>query len=240
MKRTTNDTISVGCTVGLYCLTLNEHEEYKIVKSRDTVEYKPQFGSEMVFGSKLYYETVTKYAEYADDELVEDCPLAIALIGKKLGDKFNVNQYAYEIEKIIFPDGTTSEIEKASTVVKPVAKSYPRYEIDWDSGFATECTENELQIIRDFQEFLANEFPQFVGDSKMNRIAFCDPNVQLDGVQYSQFWFIKRGGVLTFRFKLNQNDEGGHYDNVLVADSVQFNAIKILVRLILSAQKGSV
>lgn len=82
----------------------------------------------------------------------------------------------------------------------------------WTGGFATECTEEELQIIRDFEAFLSEEFPQFVGDSKINRIAFCDPNKLLDGVQYSQFWFIKRGGVLIFRFKLDQNDEHGHYD----------------------------
>lgn len=231
------DTISVGCTVGLYCSTVDEHANYKIVRSRDTVEHKPQFGSKMSFGSKLYYETVTKFAEYADDELVEDCPLAKALIGKKLGEKFNINQYAYEIEKIILPNGNILEIIETPIPVtpKPVAKQYPRYEIDWTSGFATECTEEELQIIRDFEAFLSEEFPQFVGDSKINRIAFCDPSKQLDGVQYSQFWFIKRGGVLTFRFKLDQNDEHGHYDNVLVADSVQFNSIKILVRLILSA-----
>lgn len=128
------DTISVGCTVGLYCSTVDEHANYKIVRSRDTVEHKPQFGTKMSFGSKLYYETVTKFAEYADDELVEDCPLAKALIGKKLGEKFNINQYAYEIEKIIFPDGNILEIIGTPIPVtpKPAVKQYPRYEIlDW-------------------------------------------------------------------------------------------------------------
>lgn len=234
------DTISVGCAVKLFCTTLEEREEYKIVKSRDTVEYKPQFGSKMKFGSKLYYDTVTKFAEYADDELVEDCPLAKTLIGKKLGDSFKINDYTYKVESITFPDGRVVEVKAAPVETpKPAVKNYPRYSIDWDSGFATECSKEELDIIRNFEAFLKEEFPQFLGDSKINRIAFCDPNIQLDGVQYSQFWFIKRGGVLTFRFKLNQNDKEDykHCDNVLVADSVQLNSIKILVRLILSAQK---
>lgn len=230
--------ISVGCVVKLFCSTIDEYAEYKIVKSRDTVEYKPQLARQMVYGSKLYYEAVTKFAEYADDELVEDCPLAKALIGKKAGDSFKVNEYTYTIEHIVFPDGSKAKVKKeAIEEVKPKA-NLSRYSIDWDSGFANECSEEELQIIRDFEEFMAEEFPNFVGVSKINRIAFFDPDIQLNGIQYSQFWFIKRGGVLSFRFKLdqNENDENKYDSNVLVADSVQFNSIKILVRLILSPQ----
>lgn len=230
--------VMVGCVVKLFCSTVDEHAEYRIVKSRDTVEYKPQLARQMSYGSKLYYEAVTKFAEYADDELVEDCPLAKALIGKKVGDSFKVNEYTYKIERIVFPGGSKVEAKNEPVVeTKPKVNS-PRYSIDWDSGFADECSEEELQIIRDFERFMSEEFPNFVGDSKINRIAFFDPNIQLNGIQYSQFWFVKRGGVLSFRFKLNQNDNDdyNYSKNVLVADSVQFNSIKILVRLILSSQ----
>lgn len=238
--KNTNDklkAIYIGCIVKLFCSTVDEYAEYKIVKSRDTVEYKPQLARQMSYGSKLYYEAVTKFAEYADDELVEDCPLAKVLIGKKVGDSVKVNEYAYKIEKIIFPDGSKVEAKNNPIVeIKPTVNSV-RYIIDWNSGFAKECTNEELQIIRDFERFMAEEFPNFVGVSKINRIAFFDPNIQLNGIQYSQFWFIKRGGVLSFRFKLDQNDNDDYKynNNVLVADSVQFNSIKILVRLILSS-----
>lgn len=52
------NTISIGCTVKLFCTTLKKRENYKIVKSGDAVEYNPQFGSKMRFGSKLHYDTV--------------------------------------------------------------------------------------------------------------------------------------------------------------------------------------
>lgn len=239
IKNDLQETISVGCTVKLFCSTVNEYATYRIVKNKDSVEYKPQFGTKMSFGSKLYYDTVTKFAEYSDDELVEDCPLAKMLMGKKIGVCFKVNDYEYSVEKIIFPDGRTVEVKNEPVVNTPtlVAKSV-HSGIDWKKGFANECTKDELQIIRDFETFMAEEFPKFVGVSKINRITFFNPEIQLNGVQYSQFWFIKRGGVLSFRFKLdqNENDEYKYEDNILVADRVQFNSIKILVRLILSAK----
>ena len=80
--------------------------------------------------------------------------------------------------------------------------NFTRYSIDRDSGCADECSEEELQIIRDFEKFMSEEFPNFVGDSKINRIAFFDPNIKLNGIQYSQFWFVKRGGVLAFGLNL--------------------------------------
>lgn len=101
MKNTNEkfQSITVGCIVKLFCLPLDEYAEYKIVKSRGTIEYKPQFGTKMSFCSKLYYDTVTKFAEYADDELVEDCPSAKMLIGKKVGDSFKVTNIFTRLKK---------------------------------------------------------------------------------------------------------------------------------------------
>ena len=92
--------IGAGCIVRLFCLTIEEHAEYKMVKSRDTVEYKPQFGTKMSFASKLYYDTVTKFAEYTDDELVEDCPLVKTLIGKKIGDSLKSTNIFTGLKKL--------------------------------------------------------------------------------------------------------------------------------------------
>ena len=285
------NTVSVGCFVGLYCTTIRVFEEYKIVKNRDLVSYKPKMGTTLRYGTKLYYGKEVQFADYADNELVEDCPLAKALIGKRLGDSCKINEYNYVIEKIIFPDGrivsvktnsvsatsildkkvNTPEVDlisrkttvlppefKEDSIQKPIQTTVPtrpqngtrskiydlndftngraEKKIDWKRGFAKECTEQELQVIRYFATFMEKEFPHFVGESKTNRIAFYDPKKQLNGVQYSQFWFIKRGGILTFRFKLDQNevDESKYSRNVLIADNLQLNSIKVLVRFILS------
>ena len=225
--------ISFGCIVGLYCSIINEYNEFKIVKNRDTVEYKPLFSG--AYGIQNNSVAVTHVAEYADDEVVEGCKLVDELIGKRLGDSFIINEYNYKIEKIVLPDGKKLEL-KEKFLNKPQAEPKPVHNgIDWESGFATECTESELQLIRSFEEFMKKEFSQFVGSSRMNRIVFYDPNIKLDGVQYSQFWFIKRSNILMFRYKLNQNenDEIKYGHNILIADSVQFESIKILVRLIL-------
>lgn len=38
-------------------------------------------------------------------------------------------------------------------IPKPAVKNYPRYSIDWESGFATECSKEELDIIRILKPF---------------------------------------------------------------------------------------
>ncbi|MBD5585403.1 MAG: GreA/GreB family elongation factor [Clostridia bacterium] len=241
MKKSDNvsqEAITLGCVVKLHCMPDDEYIAYRLVKSRDAVESKPVFTSGKSFSRRLDYEEVIKFAEYADDELGEDRPLAQALIGKKLGESCTYNEYTYKIEKIIFPDGRTVEIKKKPPVLKPAHKvKFPCLNIDFDSSFAKICSDEELQIISDFAVFMADEFPKFESVSKMNRVAFTNPDVRFNGIQYSQFWFVKRGGSLYFRFKLNQNDneESKYSDNILAANRTQLNSIKTLVRLILTA-----
>ncbi|MDE7168482.1 MAG: HRDC domain-containing protein [Clostridia bacterium] len=241
MDKHTNDSISIGCVVGLYCPTADEHLEYRLVKSRDTMEYKPRFGSKISFGSKLYYENITQFAEYADDELAEDRPLAQALMGKRLGDSFKINEYTYRVEKIIFPNGQIAEEEGESNIAKEIKDEIRHEGVGFDNCLAAECTEEELQIIHSFQEFMGREFPQFLCESKTDKIVFYNPEIQCDNEQPYQFWFVKRGGILTFRFKLTQNesDELKYFNNVLVADNVQFDSICILVKLILAQSNRS-
>ena len=106
-------------------------------------------------------------------------------------------------------------------------------------GLAAECTAEERQVIDGFKEFILREFPQFRCESRTDKIVFFVPQAKCGAEQAYQFWFVKRGGVLTFRFKLdqNENEELKYFDNVLVADCIQFEAICVLVRLILS-QRG--
>ena len=242
MDKNAKDKIAIGCVVGLYCSTVDEHIEYRLVKSRDIVSYKPKLGNRMSFGSKLYYENITQFAEYADDELAEDRPLAQALMGKRLGESFKINEYVYRIERIVFPDGQTVEEKDTSADVPKSANETPKHAgVDSVNGLAAECTEEELQVIHGFEEFMLREFPQFSCESRTDKIVFFVPQTEDGDEQSYQFWFVKRGGILTFRFKLdqNENDELKYFNNVLVADSVQFEAICVLVRLILSQGENS-
>ena len=191
----------------------------------------------MSYGSKLYHENITRFAEYAEDELAEDRPLAQALIGRKLGESFKINKYVYCIKKIIFPDGHTVEEQSNSIAAQDGANELSGpVGVDSVNGFAAECTEEELQIIQGFQDFMLREFPQFRCESRTDKIICYKPQNQCGAEQAYQFWFVKRGSILTFRFKLdqNENDELKYFNNVLVADSVQLEAICVLVRLILS------
>ncbi|MDE6790152.1 MAG: GreA/GreB family elongation factor, partial [Clostridia bacterium] len=95
------NTVSIGCKVRLFCLTDNERYEYKIVRSRDTTEFTPQFGG---YHENQNYDSRAKIAEYAEDELGDDRPLAKELIGKKCGDTVKVFSYTYQIEDINFYD----------------------------------------------------------------------------------------------------------------------------------------
>lgn len=157
MNANDKDVVSVGCRVKLYCPTDGEHYEYRIVKSRDTTEFIPQFGG---YNENQNYDSRPKIAEYAEDELGDDRPLAKELLGKRRGDTVKVFTYSYQIEDIIFPS-KKSDVKQRIDIANSENSliTIPDYGIDFcetpNSGKATEpIDEFLLRVWNDFDRYI--------------------------------------------------------------------------------------
>lgn len=122
MNTKDKDVVSVGCKVRLFCSTDGEYYEYWIVKSRDTTEFIPQFGG---YYENQNYDSRSKIAEYDEDELGDDRPLAKELLGKRRGDTVKVFAYTYQIEGISY--NNEKYVEPITEFISRIYSSFDKY-----------------------------------------------------------------------------------------------------------------